>query len=262
MTIPPHELQRFNPAVKQSATGLCRTPTTKQNRKKEGIVSHNSGQLIGLFNNNSFQWRPTRQNELIALTRHVTPGPNAIHGVADGDAAHHRHASRRLGPAHLAAPKDSRQETPLASQSPSGRLQEVAPPGAVQQLRENLQRYQPNLRLISPTDDSVINADSVDLVLDVKDWPVSRDLELGLGPHVVVQIDNQPPRQLDELDGNRVHVCKWTISLQGAIGSALGLHIPGEKPSKLLAPTFKDDSTYGNAWKGHSQKTTRHGLFP
>ena len=102
--------------------------------------------------------------------------------------------------------KDSRQETPLASQVPSGRLQEVAPPGAVQQLRENLQRYQPNLRLISPTDDSEINADSIDLVLEVKDWPVSRDLELGLGPHVVVQIDNQPPRQLDELDGNRVHV--------------------------------------------------------
>ncbi len=103
MTIPPHELQRFNPAVKQSATGLCRTPTTKQNRKKEGIVLQNSDQLIGLFNNNSFQWRPTRQNELIALTRHVTPGPNAIYGVADGDAAHHRHASRRFSPAHLDA---------------------------------------------------------------------------------------------------------------------------------------------------------------
>ena len=98
------------------------------------------------------------------------------------------------------------QDTSLSSQSPSGRLQEVAPPGAVQQLREKLQRYQPNLRLVSPTDDSVINADSVDLVLDVRDWPVSRDIELGLGPHVVVQIDNQPPRQLDELDGNRVRL--------------------------------------------------------
>ena len=102
--------------------------------------------------------------------------------------------------------RGSHQETSLSSQSPSGRLQEVAPPGAVQQLRENLQRYQPNLRLISPTDDSEINADSIDLVLEVKDWPVSRDLELGLGPHVVVQIDNQPPRQLDELDGNRVRL--------------------------------------------------------
>ena len=102
--------------------------------------------------------------------------------------------------------RSSNQDTSLSSQSPSGRLQEVAPPGAVQQLREKLQRYQPNLRLVSPTDDSVINADSVDFVLDVRDWPVSRDIELGLGPHVVVQIDNQPPRQLDELDGNRVRL--------------------------------------------------------
>ncbi|MDA7432248.1 hypothetical protein N8506_00015 [Synechococcus sp. AH-601-N23] len=101
---------------------------------------------------------------------------------------------------------DGNKQTPLESKPPSGRLQEVAPPGAIQQLREKLQRYQPNLRLVSPTDDSVINADSVDFVLDVRDWPVSRDIELGLGPHVVVQIDNQPPRQLDELDGNRVRL--------------------------------------------------------
>jgi hypothetical protein len=101
---------------------------------------------------------------------------------------------------------DSNKQTPLESKPPSGRLQEVAPPGAVQQLREKLQRYQPNLRLVTPTDDSVINADTVELILDVKNWPISRDDQLGLGPHVVVQIDNQPPRQLHELEANRVSV--------------------------------------------------------
>ena len=128
MTIPPHELQRFNPAVKQSATGLCRTPTTKQNRKKEEIVLHNSDQLFGLFNNNSFQWRPTRQNELIALTSHVTPGPDAIHGVADGDAAHHRHASRRLGPSHLAAPKEQQSRHVLIEPITVGTVTGGCPP--------------------------------------------------------------------------------------------------------------------------------------
>jgi hypothetical protein len=34
MTIPPPELQRFNPAVNQSVTGLCRTPTNKRNQEK------------------------------------------------------------------------------------------------------------------------------------------------------------------------------------------------------------------------------------
>ena len=101
---------------------------------------------------------------------------------------------------------DGNKQTPLESKPPSGRLQEVAPPGAVQQLRETLQRYQPNLRLVTPTDDSVINADTVELILDVKNWPISRDDQLGLGPHVVVQIDNQPPGQLYELEANRVSV--------------------------------------------------------
>ena len=101
---------------------------------------------------------------------------------------------------------DVNKQTPLESKPPSGRLQEVAPPGAVQQLREKLQRYQPNLRLVTPTDDSVINADTVELIFDVKNWPISRDDQLGLGPHVVVQIDNQPPRQLHELEANRVSV--------------------------------------------------------
>ena len=101
---------------------------------------------------------------------------------------------------------DSNKHTPLESKPPSGRSHEVAPPGAVQQLRETLQRYQPNLRLVTPTDDSVINADTVELILDVKNWPISRDDQLGLGPHVVVQIDNQPPRQLYELEANRVSV--------------------------------------------------------
>ena len=101
---------------------------------------------------------------------------------------------------------DGNKQTPLESKPPSGRLQEVAPPGAVQQLREKLQRYQPNLRLVTPTDNSVINADTVELILDVKNWPISRDDQLGLGPHVVVQIDNQPPRQLHELEANRVSV--------------------------------------------------------
>ncbi len=97
-------------------------------------------------------------------------------------------------------------QTSMESKPPSERLQEVAPPGAVQQLREKLQRYQPNLRLVTPTDDSVINADTVELILDVKNWPICRDDQLGLGPHVVVQIDNQPPRQLHELEANRVSV--------------------------------------------------------
>ncbi|WP_353292474.1 hypothetical protein [Synechococcus sp. M16CYN] len=95
---------------------------------------------------------------------------------------------------------------PLSGGMSVGQLQEVAPPGAVQQIRQKLQRYQPNLQLITPNNDSVIKSDSIELMLEVRDWPVGTDSELGIGPHVAVQVDNRPALQLDEIDENRLLV--------------------------------------------------------
>jgi hypothetical protein len=53
---------------------------------------------------------------------------------------------------------------PLPSSAPSGKLQEVAPPGAVQQLRQNLQQHRPSLRLIDPSNDSIVSSDVLSCV--------------------------------------------------------------------------------------------------
>ena len=95
---------------------------------------------------------------------------------------------------------------PLSSSAPSGKLQEVAPPGAVQQLRQNLQQHRPSLRLIDPSNDSIVSSDALELRFEIDDWPLSSDPELGLGPHVVLQIDNRAPLRLSESDGNRLKV--------------------------------------------------------
>ncbi|ABB34106.1 hypothetical protein [Synechococcus sp. CC9605] len=95
---------------------------------------------------------------------------------------------------------------PLSISAPSGKLQEVAPPGAVQQLRQNLQQHRPSLRLIDPSNDSIVSSDDLELRLEIDDWPLSSDPELGLGPHVVLQIDNRAPLRLSESDGNRLKV--------------------------------------------------------
>ena len=95
---------------------------------------------------------------------------------------------------------------PLPSSAPSGKLQEVAPPGAVQQLRQNLQQHRPSLRLIDPSNDSIVTSDALELRFEIDDWPLSSDPELGLGPHVVLQIDNRAPLRLSESDGNRLKV--------------------------------------------------------
>lgn len=97
-------------------------------------------------------------------------------------------------------------DAPLPSRAPSGRLQEVAPPGAVQDLRRKLSVHHPQLKLLRPADGSVINSDGVDLELAVQDWPVSRDLQLGLGPHVAVQVDDRPPIRLDQMKDGQVQL--------------------------------------------------------
>ena len=95
---------------------------------------------------------------------------------------------------------------PMPSSAPSGKLQEVAPPGAVQQLRQNLQRHHPSLRLSDPSNDSIVSSDALELRFEIEDWPLSNDPELGLGPHVVLQIDNRAPLRLSESNGNRLKV--------------------------------------------------------
>jgi hypothetical protein len=85
---------------------------------------------------------------------------------------------------------------PLAATTPTGNLQEVPPPGAVQQLSERLRERQPRVDVLAPADGTVLPAGPWALKLRVSDWPLADAGELGLGPHLVVQIDGEPPLRL------------------------------------------------------------------
>ena len=86
------------------------------------------------------------------------------------------------------------------------KLQEIAPPGGVQELRRSLDKHRPKLRLLSPVDDAVVEADPITLEMEISDWPLNQDSALGFGPHVVLQIDDQPPRRLSESDDGLLKV--------------------------------------------------------
>lgn len=82
----------------------------------------------------------------------------------------------------------------IPAAAPSGRLQEVAAPGGVQQLRSRLAGHHPRLTLKSPEDGDVLtNQEGWTLQIEIEDWPLASDPELGIGPHVAVQIDDAPP---------------------------------------------------------------------
>ena len=81
----------------------------------------------------------------------------------------------------------------VTPEGPKGGLQEVTAPGGVQQLRSRLAAHHPRLTLKNPQDGAVLNGKELKLVVEVEDWPLVNDPDLGLGPHVALQIDNEPP---------------------------------------------------------------------
>jgi hypothetical protein len=78
----------------------------------------------------------------------------------------------------------------------SQRLQEVAPPAAVQQLQEALAERQPRLRILEPAAEAVLPDGPWRLRLQVDDWPLVDAGPLGLGPHLLVRIDDGEPLRL------------------------------------------------------------------
>ena len=85
---------------------------------------------------------------------------------------------------------------PLEPSSPTGRLQEVSPPEAVQQLQSALADRLPQVLIESPRDGALLPDGTWQLKLKVRDWPLTDAGRLGLGAHLVVQLDDLPPQRL------------------------------------------------------------------
>ncbi|WP_127051823.1 hypothetical protein [Trichormus variabilis] len=74
----------------------------------------------------------------------------------------------------------------------SGQFVETTPPDVIQELRPSLEGYQPQVTIISPQGDEVLQDDTVKVSLQVKDLPIFKDPQWQLGPHLHVILDNQP----------------------------------------------------------------------
>ena len=88
----------------------------------------------------------------------------------------------------------------LTPRPPSSALREVAPPPGVQQLQSSLVDHQPMVEILSPRNGSTLAEADWTLQLAIRDWPLVDAGSLGLGPHLVVQIDGNPPIRLHDAD--------------------------------------------------------------
>jgi len=85
----------------------------------------------------------------------------------------------------------ARTETTQASKL-AGKLTEVAPPPAIQELRQAFEDNKPQVTIQSPRPNEVLTDDTVSVQFQVKDLTLFKDKDLGLGPHLHVFLDNQP----------------------------------------------------------------------
>jgi len=87
---------------------------------------------------------------------------------------------------------------PIKTSVPDGHLQELPPPLAVQQIQTALADRQPRVTVLAPADGAKMPNGNWTLKLLAQDWPLTDGGSLGLGPHVVIQIDDQEPIRLTE----------------------------------------------------------------
>ncbi|MDR9405237.1 MAG: hypothetical protein RI580_17600, partial [Halothece sp. Uz-M2-17] len=78
--------------------------------------------------------------------------------------------------------------------APEPKLTEVAPPAVLEELRQTIDNYQPQVSILSPKNGEVLDDTQVSIKVDVKDYPLFKNEDLGMGPHLHVILDNQPYR--------------------------------------------------------------------
>nr|WP_290228146.1 hypothetical protein [Trichocoleus desertorum] len=74
----------------------------------------------------------------------------------------------------------------------AGKVSEVSPPEVIQTLRQSLEKYQPQVSILSPRPSEVLQDNTVSVRFQVTDLPLFKNAQLGLGPHLHVILDNEP----------------------------------------------------------------------
>ena len=71
-------------------------------------------------------------------------------------------------------------------------ISEVSPPEEIQKLRLALDPYQPQVQILSPKPGEVLDESTVAVQLQVRDLPLFKNQDLGLGPHLHLFLDHHP----------------------------------------------------------------------
>ena len=82
----------------------------------------------------------------------------------------------------------------------TAKISEVAPPPVINELRQSLEQYQPQVSIVSPQPDQVFGDTTVSVQLQIRDLPIFKNQELEMGPHLHLILDNQPYRAVYDVE--------------------------------------------------------------
>ena len=78
----------------------------------------------------------------------------------------------------------------------SSNLAETATPQIIQELAPQLERYNPQVKIVSPKEEQIFNQSNISVRLEVRDLPIFLDNKLQLGNHLNLILDNEPAKQI------------------------------------------------------------------
>ncbi len=79
-------------------------------------------------------------------------------------------------------------------------LSEVAPPILIRKLGQVIDNYTPQVSILEPLPDKVLDETRVSIKLKVTDFPLFKDENLEMGPHLHLILDNEPYQAIYSVD--------------------------------------------------------------
>ncbi len=89
---------------------------------------------------------------------------------------------------------------PIALAATDSRLAEVAIPTIIKELDRDLEKYIPQVRIITPQPEQTFKKTDISIELEVENLPIFRDDKLQLGNHLNLIIDNEPLQPIYSLE--------------------------------------------------------------
>jgi hypothetical protein len=104
-----------------------------------------------------------------------------------------------LGCAKPTEPTVLLSEPSVAPNRLSGQITEVSPPETLETLKQIIDAYTPQVRILSPRPGEIVENTTVSVRIQVRGLPLFKDETWQLGPHLHVFLDDQPYRAVYDL---------------------------------------------------------------